>query len=159
MSVNSILKGIGKKGKKLVSDKFPKSNNELMKGPFQRLTGKGLKDPMALYYSAVPYHIANKYTVPLAVGGVAIAGVSTGLKMNNQANMGRIEAGEGLSGMTEGTIDMASANVITPYLKELNDGSSSESRVLSAQIRDGMQHNINTSGAEGDLVFALHQMR
>lgn len=159
MSVSSILKGIGKKGGKIVSDNFPKANSELRKGPFQRLTGRGLKDPLAMYQSVIPYHIANKYTVPLAVGITAAAGISTGVKLNNKANMGRIEAGEGLSGMTDGTIANASANVVTPYLKELNDGSTNESRQRSAQISEGMQHNINTSGAEGDLVFALHQMR
>lgn len=159
MSVNSILKGIGKKGSKLINETFPKSSSELRKGPFQRLTGESLKNPMAIYQSAIPYHIANKYTVPFAVGGLAVTGAVTGIKMNNQANMGRVEAGEGLSGMTNGTIANASSNVVTPYLKEMNDGSTNESRQISAQISNGMQHNINTSGAEGDIVFALHNMR
>lgn len=155
MSVTSILKGIGKKASSKVDDVFPSSDSPLMKGPFQRLTGKNLKDPMAFYQMAAPYHVANKYTVPLVAGGVAIGATTVGIKNYNQAKMGTVVAGDGLSGMTDGTIANASANVVTPYLKEMNSGSSES----AMNVANNMQHNISTSGAEGDIVFALHNMR
>lgn len=159
MSVKSIVKGAGKKVGKAFKEVFPDSSSPNMKGPFQRLSGKALQDPPSLYQSVVPYHLANKYSIPLAAGGMAVTGGIATFKGHNQAKLGTVEAGSGLSGMTSGTIANASANVITPGLKKLNDAGSPKARQISASIRDNMQHNINTSGAEGDIVFALHNMR
>jgi hypothetical protein len=130
-------------------------------GPFQKLSGKHLENPQALYQLALPYQIKNKYTVPLALGGVAATGLVSGVGHFNQAKGGTIHAGTmgGLSGMTEGTIADASATVVSPLLKELNDGSSRSARANSANIRDSIQTSVGVKGAEGDLVFALHNMR
>ena len=154
MSVKNLLKGIGKK----FEDIFPKSGSINYRGPKEIFQHTG-DVPDSLYQSVVPWHISHKYTVPLVgVGTVGAIGVS-GFKAHNQAKLGYIHAGEGLSGMTEGTIANASANVITPGLKQLNDGSTKRARARSASIADNIEYNIGNSGAEGDIVFALHNMR
>lgn len=158
-AVKDILKATGKKIGTKAKNVFPPKNSPNMKGPFQRLTDKHLENPMTIPHSFVPYHIANKYTVPLAAGFVATGAISGGFQMANQAKLGQVVPGEGLSGMTEGGIAGASANVITPGLKALNDNSTDEARVESARVRNNMQGNISTRGAEGDIVFALHNMR
>lgn len=173
MSVSSILKGAGKAlkselgdigdfGKDLYKARQAKVGPKYTAGPkdiIQRSRGRNLKDPMAMYQQVLPYHINQKYTVPLALGAVGIMGASGAAAQHNKAKLGNLSSGEGLSAMTEGGIDGASANVITPGLKAMNDTSSAEARQQSAQIRDNMQHNVDTRGAEGDIVFALHNMR
>lgn len=173
MSVSSILKGAGKFVKSELGNmgEFAKDTykaGQAKRGPkytvgpgdiIQRSRGKNLKDPMAMYQQVLPYHINQKYTVPLALGAVGTMAVAGGISQYNQAKLGTVTSGEGLSAMTEGGIDGASANVITPGLKAMNDTSSAQARQQSAEIRDNMQHTSGTRGAEGDIVFALHNMR
>lgn len=154
-SVGEILKGMGRK----VKDTFPSKGSPNLKGPFQRLTNRSLEHPDFLTHAVVPYHLANKYSVPLA-GGIALAPmVAGGMALNNRNMLGEVSPGEGLSGMTDGGIAGASANVISPRLKALNDNTTQEARAESAMVRNNMQGNISTRGAEGDIVFALHNMR
>lgn len=158
-AVKDILKGAGRKVKGKAKDIFPSADSPNMNGMFQRLSGKGLEHPDTLTHAAVPWHIANKYTVPLAAGFVATGAIGGGFSMANQSKLGQVLPGEGLSGMSDGGIAGASATVTTPGLKALNDGSTNEARIESARVRNNMQGNISTSGAEGDIVFALHNMR
>lgn len=154
MSVKSVLKGIGKN----IEEIFPKSGSGMYRGPKDIFQYTGAK-PDSLYQSVVPWHLSQKYAVPLV--GVAAAGtLGSGLyKAHNQAKLGYIHAGEGLSGMTEGTIENASANIITPGLKKLNDSSSKMARARAESIANNMEYSLDNSGAEGDIVFALHNMR
>lgn len=154
MSVKNVLKGIGKR----MDDIFPKSGSIKYRGPKEIFQHTG-DIPDSLYQSVIPWHISHKYTVPLVGAGTVGAIGVTSFKAHNQAKLGYIHAGEGLSGMTEGALDGVSANVITPGLKQLNDGSTKRSRAMSASIADNMEYNIGNSGAEGDIVFALHNMR
>ncbi|MBP3886516.1 MAG: hypothetical protein J6F30_02505 [Cellulosilyticum sp.] len=186
MSVKNILKGAGKvvgkvgeKVKKVKTDledigEFAsesikekralkaEKNMKYTVGPkdiLQRSNGNNLEYPDAIYQSFIPYHINHKYSVPLVGGLLAYKGVTTGMDINTRAQMGTIEAGEGLSAMSVGGIEGASATLITPGLKKLNDTSTAKARQESARIRDSIEYSQTTRGAEGDIVFALHNMR
>ena len=154
MSVKNLLKGIGKK----MEDIFPKSGSINYRGP-KDILQHNVGTPDSLYQSVMPWHISHKYTVPLVgVGTAGAIGVSC-FKAHNQSKLGYIHAGEGLSGLSEGTIEGVSANVVTPGLKLLNDGSSKKARARSASIANNIEYSMDNSGAEGDIVFALHNMR
>lgn len=173
MSVSKIIKGAGKHVKQNLDNikdtaktaykkRQEKLGPKITYGPggiIQRSRGKNLEDPMGFYQQFIPYHINQKYAVPLALGAVGVTAVSGGMSMYNKEKVGTISPGEGLSAMTDGGIAGASANVITPALKAMNDNSTASARQQSAKIRDNMMHNLGTSGAEGDIVFALHNMR
>lgn len=158
MSVRNILKAVGKKADDMlnVSSTMSKVDDVVGKSKkLKRLEGKHLESPYAFYQQVLPYRLNNKIAVPLAVSGVTVAGAPAIMNSANSSHFGNISAGEGLSNMTEGTINGVSANVITPYIKQLN----SKSEDISTQITNSMQHNIGTGGAEGNIVFALHNMR
>lgn len=162
-AVGSILKGAGKKvGTKIkgkINETFPKMGDPNRINKYiQRMSGKALENPDTITHSILPYHIANQYGIPIALGITAVTAGVTGFKMHNQSKLGDLSSG-GLSNMTDGGIAGASASVINPYIKQLQDTSSREATIRSNDLANNMRHNISTSGAEGDIVFALHNMR
>ena len=175
MSVKNILKGAGKALNSIKEnlddiggyarhtfEERRKNKQKYTVGPgqmFERLHGKHLSDPNAMYQQVLPYQLNSKYSVPLMLGAVGITAAGVAFDNHNRAQMGKIVAGEGLSSMSIGGIEGASANVITPGLKKLQDASTASARKESASVRNNMMHNITTRGAEGDIVFALHNMR
>lgn len=150
MSIDALLKGAGKMAKTLTKE----TADPNVRGIFRRA-----KKAEMIYQNAVPWHLRKGVAVPLVAGGVAVMGGIAGAKAHNQAKLGTVTSGEGLANMTEGTIANASANVISPLLKEMQDNSTASARQRSAEIRDSIGYNIDASGADGDIVFALHNMR
>lgn len=94
----------------------------------------------AVYQKFLPYQVNQKIVnaVGLGVGTVAIGSTVMGEK--ERKAIGNIEAGEGLSGMT-------SSVQLSKGVKDFKKG----------KVR--FNPSFTNDSAEGDLVFALHNMR
>jgi hypothetical protein len=101
------------------------------------------KDGIGLYQHLAPYKLKGGVAGTIAAGAIAVNAGSAALQSHNVAQMGAIEAGEGLSGMT-------STVAKSPLLDKLQKGEYAEDRVMGS---------IDNAGADGDIVFALHNMR
>lgn len=101
------------------------------------------KDGMGLYQKVLPYKVKGK----VAAAGLGAYGLyevgTSGVASRNSAMLGAVDAGEGLSGMTS-TVEKS------PLLKKLQKGEYADDRVMGS---------IDNAGADGDIVFALHNMR
>lgn len=96
----------------------------------------------AMYQHILPYQLKGKY----AWGAVAAVGagsvLDSGLESRHIAQMGgRVTAGEGLSGMTNSV--------------KLSDGI----QRMQKGEEVGFSNSLRNAGADGDIVFALHNMR
>ena len=92
----------------------------------------------------LPYKIKNKYVA----GGVAgIAGITianSAYKGNVKGKMGETTVGE-LSGITP-----SGQQTLSPLIKEVQEGRYNTNNI---------ENNFSNHGADGDIVFALHNMR
>lgn len=131
MGIDKIAKGAGKVLKK--TGKF------LDKHLLEEVTDpKRINDSLyyKLYNKKLKSSIVN--TVGLTVGGATV--LNTVRKDNFRQSMGQVEAGN-LSHMS---------SKVSPLVEATQQGNYDTSRVMN---------NYRNSGAEGDLVFALHNMR
>lgn len=97
----------------------------------------------SLLYKVFPKRIKQKIAVPIVLGVGAI-GAGTGIyNMQNRNDIGEMSGGS-LSHMT--------SNVVSPRTEELQKGKYEDSNIMYGS-------KLRNSGAEGDLVFALHNMR
>lgn len=154
-TVSKIAKGVGDASKTIKKSVIENADN--LKGSktyekFKHYSEKYLEDiPLdakytSMLYQVYPKRIKTKY----AVGGVAlITGATLVGKSNDmryKARLGPIEAG-GLSHMT--------SQAISPLTQELQQGSYDAVNIMHKARRLPYRE----SGAEGDIVFAMHNMR
>ena len=134
MSVYNILKGAGKfmsadaaNGySKLGKIAFTEVKPDQADGFMQKMLGMKL----------------SKTAKVATVGGaIALPAIGSGFAAHNSASIGKVSAGEGLSGMT-------SSVELSPVIKKMHDGKHVKFR------------NSGTNfGADGDIVFSLHNLR
>lgn len=101
------------------------------------------KDGIGLYQKMLPYKMKGGVAKAVVGGTLGVGVIGSAIGSSNQAKLGTVEAGEGLSGMTS-TVSKS------PLLKSLQSGEYSDDRVMGS---------IDNAGADGDIVFALHNMR
>ena len=135
-TISKIAKGAGnsdfvKKAKK--AGKF--INNHLL----EDVPDKNKLDSML--YQVFPKRIKQKYAIGTIVGVSAIVGADSIRKMQFRNDIGDVRAG-GLSKMTSQTV--------SPLTTQLQNGEYESGNIM---------HSLRNSGAEGDIVFALHNMR
>lgn len=137
-TISKIAKGIGnsefgKNAKK--AGKF--INNHIL----EDVPDKNKYD--SLLYQVFPKRIKQKYTVGAVLGVSAIGAGKSIYDMQNRNDIGRVSAG-GLSHMT--------SEVVSPLTKEIQKNNYNPENIMYGS-------NLRNSGAEGDIVFALHNMR
>lgn len=137
MGIAKILegaKGIGKDLKWAGSKLFDKVDKEDI-----------AKDGVGIYQHLAPYKLKGGVAATIAGGAIVMNVGESAIDSRNVASMGgHIEAGNGLSGMT-------STVAKSPLINKANNGE------YNAEERMG--GSLANAGADGDIVFALHNMR
>ena len=134
MSVYSILKGAGK----FISEDASKGYSTLGK-----FLVKEIKPEQAEGYAQKFLGMQLTKGAKIATVGVAFAipAIGTGMTAHHTTAIGKISAGEGLSSMT-------SSVELSPVIKKMQDGKHVKFRNSGANY-----------GADGDIVFSLHNLR
>lgn len=141
----------GKIGEKIV-DSIASNKGNI--GDFAKKAVKGtfIKIPEdkrgSVFTKLVKHRLNNKLTGGILAGTGAIALTSMIDDGNNTGKLGEIDAGE-LSNMINFTR--------SPELEETIDAMDKDEKY--AKERTDSMFSVNTHGAEGDLVFALHNLR
>ena len=141
MSVKNIVKGVGKTlktgAKEFSNSKVGKFMDKYV---FDEVKNPNRLDD-ALYYGIYNRKLKKSYVVGgmAVIGGINVA--SDSRKMMYRNKLGDIEAG-GLSHMT--------SNIVSKHTASLQAGAYDANKI---------KHSMRNAGAEGDIVFALHNMR
>lgn len=113
---------------------------------FDKVEGEDIaKDGIGLYQKLAPYKLKGGVAATIAGGAIAMGVGESAIDSHNLAMMGgKIDAGDGLSGMT-------STVAKSPLINKANRG--------EYNAEENMGGSLANAGADGDIVFALHNMR
>ena len=137
-TINKIIKGVGKSE---FGEKVKKAGKFINNHILEDVPDKNKYD--SLLYQVFPKRIKQKYAVCAVLGVSAIGAGKSIYNTQNRLDIGEVTGG-GLSHMT--------SEAVSPLTRELQDGNYDTSNMMFGK-------NLRGSGAEGDLVFALHNMR
>lgn len=137
------------------------SSKNVIKSIYNAVTTDAGDSYSALYQFAYPKHL--KTSVSLGVlGAVGLKDLSTeaGKGMYTQ-KVGKNVGLRKLSSMTDSVLhsDKDANTVISPYIKAMNDYSSKDSTEYAKKLERNMQNQYGRDTVNGDLVFALHNLR
>jgi hypothetical protein len=109
------------------------------------------REGLSLFNRLVPYQFTNGAAATIVGGSALIATTNEATKTKNRNKLGEITTGE-------------MANMISftrsPSLDQYMDKETSNPEEFKKQTKQNFGHvTSNTYGAEGDLVFALHNLR
>lgn len=101
--------------------------------------------PDSLYQYVAPYKLKTSVGVGAIAGVTAIGAVNEGYKGHVSGKIGKMSSSAGLSHMTD-----TANEAVSPLISKLQNGQYSAQRI---------ENNLSNHGADGDIVFALHNMR
>lgn len=108
--------------------------------PGASLLDKAMESPFG-------YDLSKKVAIPLTLGILAVGAGSTGMQVRNRSSLGEISA--------SGTINQVTDNGSPTF----SDPKKMESMGQTNIAKSFINGQMSTYGAEGDLVFALHNLR
>lgn len=137
-TISKIAKGIGDSN---IGQNAKKAGKFINKHVLEDIPENRKYD--SLLYQVFPKRIKQKYAIGAVVGVGAISAAKGVYNIQNRNDIGRVEEG-GLSHMT--------SQVVSPLTEQLQNGEYDPENIMYGS-------RLRNSGAEGDLVFALHNMR
>lgn len=137
-TIYKIAKGVGDTN---IGQKAKKTGKFINKHILEDVPERNKYD--SLLYQVFPKRIKQKYTVGAVLGVSAIASANAIDNMQYRNDLGEIESG-GLSHMT--------SQAISPTVEQLQSGEYNPENIMYGR-------GLRDSGATGDIIFALHNMR